>query len=175
MKTRNLVYGALLTAFALVIPISFGGYLRIYIPPFSATLASHVPVLLAMLLGPFAAFFVGLGSTVGFFIIMGPVIAARAAVHIPVATLGAYMMKSRKFSFPMTLLLVLPLHAIGEALIVIPFGFSLYDAGVVVGVGTALHHIIDAAIAIGVFRLLLKSGALDSLDLFSTRGSELAR
>ncbi len=175
MKTRNLVYGALLTALALVIPISFGGYLRIYIPPFSATLASHVPVFLAMLLGPFAAFFVGLGSTVGFLIIMGPVIAARAAVHIPVATVGAHLMKTRRFSFLMALLVVLPLHAVGEALIVIPFGFSLYDAGVVVGVGTALHHILDAAIAIGVYRLLLKSGALDSLELFSGGGQSIAR
>jgi len=35
-------------------------------------------------------------------------------------------------------------------LIVLPFGFSLQKAGLVVGVGTALHHLIDAAIAVAV-------------------------
>ncbi len=164
MKARQIVQGALLTSLAIIIPISFGGYLRVYIPPFSATLVSHVPVFLSMLISPLVAFFVGVGSTLGFLLVLGPVIAARAAVHIVVATAGAYLIHKGKYSFAAALFLVLPLHALGEALIVIPFGFSLYDAGVVVGIGTALHHIVDAFIAIGIYRLLVKSGSLEPID-----------
>ena len=72
MKTRDLVTGALLTALALIIPIFFGSYLRIYIPPFSATLASHVPTMIAFLISPAVAIMVGLGSSLGFFNYDGP-------------------------------------------------------------------------------------------------------
>ena len=61
-KTREVIYGALLTALALLIPLAFGGYLGFFIPPFSATLASHVPLFLSMLVSPLAAFMVGAGS-----------------------------------------------------------------------------------------------------------------
>ena len=66
MKVKELVLGALLTALALLIPLAFGGILGITIPPFSATLASHVPVMLAMLVNPLVAFVVGAGSAFGF-------------------------------------------------------------------------------------------------------------
>ncbi len=164
MTTRKIVYGALLTALALIIPISFGGYLRIYVPPFSATLCSHVPVFLSMLLGPLTAFMVGLGSTLGFLMVFDAVIAARAAVHILVGTVGALLIQQGRLRFETTLFAVLPIHAVGEALIVIPFGFTLHYAGVVVGVGTALHHIMDAVIAITIYRLLVSAGSLRTAD-----------
>ena len=52
------------------------------------------------------------------------------------------------------LLITLPIHGIGEALIVLPFGLSLYDAGLVVGIGTMLHHAIDSVISLGVLKQL---------------------
>lgn len=156
MKVRDLVLGALLTALALLIPLAFGGFLGITIPPFSATLASHLPVMLAMTVNPFVAFMVGAGSAFGFFLKLGPVIGARAAMHSIFALLGAYMIKNG-FSFRTALIATLPVHALCEALIVIPFDFSLYNAGVVIGIGTALHHIIDSVLALGVYGLLAKT------------------
>lgn len=153
MKVKKIVYGALLTALALLIPLLFGGFLKVYIPPFSATLASHVPIILSMLFGPFIAAMVGIGSTLGFLIILGPVIAARAAVHILVGIAGAYLIKAGR-SFLFAALLVAPIHALGEALVVIPFGFNLYDAGIVVGVGTFLHHLVDVGIAYSIYTAL---------------------
>ncbi|SJZ52317.1 ECF transporter S component [Selenihalanaerobacter shriftii] len=153
MKIKDLVYGALLTALALAIPLMFGGYLRVYIPPFSATLASHVPTLIAMIISPLVAGLVGVGSTLGFLMILGPTIAARAAVHIVVGVVGALWIQKGKTvisAFGLTTLI----HALGEALIVIPFGFSLYKAGVVIGVGTVLHHAVDAMIALTVIKML---------------------
>jgi len=153
MKIKELVYGALLTALALAIPLMFGGYLRIYIPPFSATLASHVPSLIAMVISPLVAGLVGIGSTLGFLVILGPTIAARAAMHIIFGVIGALWIKKGN-SIISAYLLTIPIHALGEALVVIPFGFSLYKAGVVIGVGTVLHHAVDAMIALAVVRML---------------------
>jgi niacin transporter len=41
-----------------------------------------------------------------------------------------------------------------EALIVLAFGFSLRDAGIVVGVGTLVHHVVDSVIAILIWRVV---------------------
>jgi niacin transporter len=153
VKTREITIGGLLAALALVIPLAFGGVLGIVIPPFSATLASHVPVMLAILISPATAVFVGVVSAIGFLIKLGPVIAARAAVHAVFGYVGAKMMQ-RRYSFPVALAVTLPIHAVLEAIVVMPFGFDFYKAFVVVGVGTILHHTIDSVIALVVFYAL---------------------
>ncbi|MGH2332035.1 ECF transporter S component [Thermoanaerobacter mathranii] len=163
MKTREITIGGLLAALALVIPLAFGGVLGIVIPPFSATLASHVPVMLAILISPATAVFVGVVSAIGFLIKLGPVIAARAAVHAVFGYVGAKMMQ-RRYSFPVALAVTLPIHAVLEAIVVMPFGFDFYKAFVVVEVGTILHHTIDSVIALVVFYALnpiLKFKAVD--------------
>lgn len=151
MKTKELAWGALLIALALLIPLAFGGVLGVVIPPFSATLASHVPSMISMLFGPWVAVMVGLGSSFGFLLKLGPVIAARAAVHAVWGGVGAVLAR-RGMPLWMALLWILPIHALGEALIVLPFGFPLAKAGLVVGLGTALHHIVDSIITLGVVR-----------------------
>jgi len=153
MKTHEIVLGGLLTALALVIPIAFGGFLTIMIPPFSATLASHVPIMLAMTVSPLTAILVGLGSSLGFLFKLGPIIAARAMVHVVFGFIGAILYQKGK-AFYQVLLLTLPIHGLGEALIVLPFGLSLHDAGLVVGVGTMLHHLIDSGISLAVVKQL---------------------
>ena len=44
LDVRNMTVGALLLALSLIIPMAFGGVLGVVIGPFSATLASHVPI-----------------------------------------------------------------------------------------------------------------------------------
>lgn len=156
MTAKNLSIGALLTAFSIIIPISFGAYLKIYIPPFSATLASHVPTMLAFLVSPAVAVMVGLGSSMGFLIMLGPVIAARAAVHAVFGLAGAMLVR-KGLSFEKTLILTAPVHALGEALIVMPFGFNLYTAFVVVGIGTLIHHFLDSVISVILAKTALRS------------------
>jgi niacin transporter len=154
MNTKNLVTGALLTALSIIIPVSFGAYLKIYIPPFSATLASHVPTMLAFLISPTVAVMVGLGSALGFLIMLPPVIAARATIHAIFGLVGALLVK-RGLSFEKALILTAPIHAIGEAIVVIPFGFNLYTALVVVGIGTLIHHFLDSAISVVLAKTVL--------------------
>jgi len=159
MKTKEMIYGAILTSLALIIPLAFGGFLGITLPPFSATLASHVPVMIAMTISPATAFAVASGSALGFLLKLGPVIAARASMHIVFGVTGALLYK-RGMSLSKVLLIVLPIHALSEALIVIPFGFNLYDAGIVIGVGTGLHHILDSFITLFIGTLLVKNNIL---------------
>ncbi len=163
MKTKTLVIGGLLTAFALLIPIAFAGWLQVVIPPFTATLGTHVPSMLAMFISPAVAVAVGLGSTLGFLITLGPIVAARAFVHVLWAGFGAYLYR-KGYSPWYVLLAVIPIHALGEALVVLPFGFTLATATVSVGIGTALHHLIDAAISMFLYTALVKAGVKFTQD-----------
>jgi niacin transporter len=148
MKTRELTMGALLSAMAFLIPIAFGGFLMVTIPPFTATIMSHVPLFLAMLVSPLAAVMVGVVSAIGFFIKLGAVVGARALMHAVVGFVGAVMIK-KGYSFPVALTAALPFHAVLEGLVVIPFfGFNLYKIFIVVALGTAIHHVIDSVIAV---------------------------
>ncbi|ADQ07888.1 ECF transporter S component [Caldicellulosiruptor changbaiensis] len=153
MRAREITIGGLLTAFSILIPLALGGVLGVFIPPFSATLASHVPVMLAMLISPATALFVGIGSAIGFLIKLGPVIAARAAVHAVFGYVGAKVIQ-KGYSFPIALAITVPIHAVLEAVVVMPFGFDFYKAFVVVGIGTMIHHVADSLIAIAVFYAL---------------------
>ena len=63
---RNLTITALLMALAIMIPIMMP--LKVVIPPASYTLASHVPIFLAMFLSRKMAACVVIGSTLGFFV-----------------------------------------------------------------------------------------------------------
>ncbi|MDI9485070.1 MAG: ECF transporter S component [Bacillota bacterium] len=157
MTIKDLLYGALLTALALLIPLAFQGWLQIAIPPFSATLASHLPSMLAMTISPWVAVLVGLGSSLGFLVTLGPIIALRAFIHAIFGAVGAKAYR-KGLTLWQVLLITLPIHALGEAAVVMPFGFSLYQALIVVGLGTALHHAADSAITLAVYGSLRKAG-----------------
>lgn len=157
-NVRRLTAGSLLLAMSLVIPLALGGTLSLVIGPFTATVASHVPLLLSMLYGPVIAGVVGFGSALGFFIKLGPVVGFRAAMHIPVGIAGALLLK-KNVSYPLVLALVAPLHAALEALVVLLFGFTLQRAGYIVGVGTLVHHSVDSVISIVLWGLVRASVA----------------
>jgi len=156
MKTREVAVGGLLTALALLIPFAFRGTpLQLFIPTlqYSATFASHVPSMLAMLVSPAVAAMVGLGATIGFTITLNPVIGARAFTHAIWGVVGAVMIR-RGARFWMALAVALPIHAVGEGVAVWALGPGL-QAGAFVAAGTVVHHIIDSAISLALFRLVL--------------------
>jgi niacin transporter len=145
--------GGVLAALALAIPLLFRGTLQFVIPAvgYSATLASHVPVMLSIVAGPAVAALVGVASTIGFLATLGPVVAARASTHILFSVATALAVK-KGMSFPKALFLVgLPLHAISEGLVVVPFGIPLEGALICI-VGAAIHHTIDSTISIIILR-----------------------
>ena len=91
-NTKKLTITALLTAIAIMIPMVMP--IKVIIGPASFTLASHVPIFLAMFLSPGIALVVALGATLGFFVAGFPiVIVMRALSHVAFALAGAYLLK----------------------------------------------------------------------------------
>jgi niacin transporter len=157
MTMKDLLYGALLTALAILIPLAFKGWLQVAIPPFSATLASHLPSMLAMTISPWAAVLVGLGSSFGFLVTLTPVVAARALTHALFGAIGARLYQ-KNLELWQILLITLPIHALSESVIVMLFGFDLRQALLIIGLGTALHHEADSAITLAIYGSLRKAG-----------------
>ena len=90
-KVITMTLSALLCALGILIPMYFPS---IRIEPASYTLASHVPVIIAMFISPSVAAFVSLVSTLGFLIAGFPiVIVFRALTHLIFSLIGAFMLK----------------------------------------------------------------------------------
>lgn len=155
MNTKKLTMTALLTGLAIIIP--FAVFFKVVIPPFTATLGSHVPMFISMILGPQAAIFVGLGSAFGFFLNLGPLVGARALMHVIVGVIGGYLIK-KGMSFNKTSIITAPIHGILEALVVMPFiGMDVYKLLVITCIGTILHHGADAFISHVIIKVLEKT------------------
>jgi niacin transporter len=158
MMQRNvtkMIYAALLTAISIIIPLYFG-FLKVVIGPFTATIASHVPLFIAMVISPGVAIAVGVGSAIGFTITSPAFVAARAAMHTVVGGVGGYLI-NKGVPFKYVVLITAPIHAILEALVVIPFGYNLSTALIVVGIGTFVHHFVDGTISFGLIKALSKN------------------
>ena len=165
-KIKQMVYAGLLTALAIIIPIQFG-FLKIIIPPFTATLAAHVPMMLAMLISPAVAIVVGIGSTIGFVISGTPApVVARAATHIVVGYIGARIIMKNQ-SYTKAAIITAPIHGLLEMLVVIPFiGFNVYQLLIVTAVGTILHHSVDSVIAYAIVKVVAKSRNKNIYNVF---------
>ena len=158
LNTRKITLAALLTALAIIVP--FAVFFKVIIPPFTATLGSHVPMFISMLLGPKVAIMVGLGSTLGFFLNLGPVVGLRAFMHVIIGFIGAKLIE-RGMSFAKVSIITAPLHGLLEALVVIPFvGFDVYNLLVITGIGSVLHHGADAFISYVIINALQRSKAI---------------
>ncbi len=164
-KTKELTLTALLTALAIIIPMVMP--VKVVMPPFTATLASHVPLILAMFLSPMAAVLTAIGSAIGFFFTFSPIVAARAATHVFFTLAGAYLL--RKKAHPALVVIVtLVLHSITDmATVYVAAEFmgmktllNSHAMGYVqiwLGLGTAVHHLVDFFIAYLVMIPLCKA------------------
>ena len=172
MKIYRMVVAALLCAIGILIPLVSPA--KITLEPASFTLASHLPIFLAIFISPVTAVAVCLGTTLGFFLSMPLVVAVRALSHLLFAIVGAIWLKK----FPNTLqkpassvlfcLVTACIHAIGEVLVVLPFymgnqmSSGYYTKGffisviLLVGVGTVVHISIDYLLALIVWKPLKK-------------------
>lgn len=173
-KVLRLAIAGLLCALGIVIPMF--SPIRILLEPASFTLASHVPIFIAMFLSPSIAAIVAVGTTVGFFFGGFPiVIVARAATHVIFAVVGAFILKKHPGildSIKSSLLLSFGiglLHGLCEVVVVTPLYINnlmaegFYSKGyllsvvLLVGVGSIIHSMIDFAIAQLIWRPLRKT------------------
>lgn len=173
MKTnsvKRLTISALLIAMGIIIPMVMP---RITIGPASFTLASHVPVFIAMFISPVVAITVSLGTGFGFFLSATPIIALRALSHLIFAVIGAVILqkhpeilinKEGKFTLLNGKLQLFNvgigvIHSAAELVVVSVFytmgnlpgtyytaGF-MYSIFLLMGVGGLIHSLVDFSIA----------------------------
>ncbi|EGO7906892.1 hypothetical protein FGV24_001021 [Enterococcus faecalis] len=173
MKTnsvKRLTISALLIAMGIIIPMVMP---RITIGPASFTLASHVPVFIAMFISPMVAIAVSLGTGFGFFLSATPIIALRALSHLIFAVIGAVILqkhpeilinkegKSTLLNGKLQLFNVGigVIHSAAELVVVSVFytmgnlpgtyytaGF-MYSIFLLMGVGGLIHSLVDFSIA----------------------------
>lgn len=173
MKTnsvKRLTISALLIAMGIIIPMVMP---RITIGPASFTLASHVPVFIAMFISPVVAIAVSLGTGFGFFLSATPIIALRALSHLIFAVIGAVILqkhpeilinKEGKFTLLNGKLQLFNvgigvIHFAAELVVVSVFytmgnlpgtyytaGF-MYSIFLLMGVGGLIHSLVDFSIA----------------------------
>ena len=173
MKTnsvKRLTISALLIAMGIIIPMVMP---RITIGPASFTLASHVPVFIAMFISPVVAIAVSLGTAFGFFLSATPIIALRALSHLIFAVIGAVILqkhpeilinKEGKFTLLNGKLQLFNvgigvIHSAAELVVVSVFytmgnlpgtyytaGF-MYSIFLLMGVGGLIHSLVDFSIA----------------------------
>ena len=173
MKTnsvKRLTISALLIAMGIIIPMVMP---RITIGPASFTLASHVPVFIAMFISPVVAIAVSLGTGFGFFLSETQIIALRALSHLIFAVIGAVILqkhpeilinKEGKFTLLNGKLQLFNvgigvIHSAAELVVVSVFytmgnlpgtyytaGF-MYSIFLLMGVGGLIHSLVDFSIA----------------------------
>ncbi|MGQ7513188.1 hypothetical protein ACTGZB_08220 [Streptococcus suis] len=156
---------AILTAFAILIPLMMP--IKIIIGPASYTLASHIPLFIAMFISPATAIFVALGSSLGFFLAGFPiVIVFRALTHLFFLTLGAVLVKRFPILMDSKRFLLLGiglnlLHGLGEYIVVMVLTSGEQTSATywitmlgLVGVGSAIHGLLDFSLAYYFWKML---------------------
>ncbi len=166
----TMIFAALLCALGIIIPMFAP---KIVIGPASFTLASHVPIFIAMFISPPVAIIVALGTTLGFFIAGFPlVIVLRAFSHLIFATIGAFLLKKKPglLSAPVSATVLglglSVIHAASEVLVVTFFFFGgqmakdFYTNGyamsvlLLVGLGGIVHSMIDYGLSLAIWKPL---------------------
>ena len=167
-RLQVLITEALLCAIGIAIPLFCP---KIVIGPASFTLASHVPVFLAMFISPAAAVTVSLGTTLGFLVAgFHPVVVLRALSHIVFALVGSLWLRkapgvlSSVKGMALFSVAVSVLHAACEVVVVTFFFFGnqlskeTYQSGyfigvlLLVGLGGMVHSMIDFGISLAVWK-----------------------
>ncbi|WP_165005567.1 MULTISPECIES: hypothetical protein [unclassified Enterococcus] len=168
-SVRKLTISALLIGMGVIIPMIMP---KIMIPPASFTLASHVPLFIAMFFSPGVAVAVALGTTFGFFLTTPVIIALRALSHIVFALIGAWylqknpslVLKNGQFTlanwrFQGFNFLIGVIHSLVEMLVVSAFYFMgnmpdtyysegyFYTVFILMGIGGLIHSLVDYNIA----------------------------
>lgn len=180
-RVQTVVVTALLCALGIAIPIFFP---KIVIGPASFTLASHVPIFIAMFLSPSIAVAVSLGTALGFFFSGLPaVITLRALTHVIFASIGAEILKKKPEILNSAAestwfgLFLAVLHEVPEVLVVTFFYFGgqmakgYYTGGymtsvlLLVGLGGVAHSMVDYSISLAVWKGL--SRAIAAVPAFS--------
>lgn len=165
-QTKSLAFTAILLAFGILIPMVIP--VKVVIGPASFTLASHVPVFMAMFISPQVAVLVALGTSLGFLFAGFPiVIVLRAVSHLLFAIVGAVLVQKRPSllekplsTFFLALFLNF-LHGLAEFIVVLVLTAGAHTGAAyvwslvgLIGFGSLVHGCIDFYIAYYLWKFL---------------------
>lgn len=173
-KVYQMALSAMLMAVAVLIP-AFSP-LKVIIEPASFTLGSHVAIMIAMFISPAVAVSVELGACVGFFLGGFPlVVVMRALSQLIFVVVGAVILKKKPevmknlVSMIIFALFIGVLHAAAEVVVsTIFYGVTstfMYNVLVLVGIGTLIHSCVDFAIAVAVWKVIVKSPSIARVSI----------
>ena len=165
-QTKSLAFTAILVAFGILIPLVMP--VKVVIGPASFTLASHVPVFMAMFISPQVAVLVALGTSLGFLLAGFPiVIVLRAVSHLLFAVVGAVMIKKPVLTFGLAIFLNI-LHGLAEFIVVLALTAGAHTGSAyiwslvgLIGLGSLVHGTIDFYIAYFLWKFLRDKVGVD--------------
>ncbi|NBK97168.1 MAG: hypothetical protein EOM50_04000 [Erysipelotrichia bacterium] len=177
MTNKNvyqMALSAMLMAIAILIPMF--SPLKVIMEPASFTLASHVAIIIAMFISPSVALSVELGATIGFFLGGFPlVVVMRALSQVIFVMIGAIILKKKPETMKKLSSLILfalftgVIHAVGEVIVsTVFYGITttfMYNVMVLVGFGTLVHSCVDFAIAVAVWKVIVKSPSIAKVSV----------
>jgi niacin transporter len=182
MENRIFVQKIVLVVFLIVIGVIIPMFspMKLVLEPASFTLASHVPIFIAMFISPLATLAVAIGTALGFLIGGFPsVVVWRAASHLLFALLGSWYLqvrpqilssffKTQFFSFAIGII-----HAWVEVTVVCFFYVNgdivdtyyttVTSVLLFVGLGSLLHGMVDFIISLVILKFLMARNALQPL------------
>lgn len=172
-QTKSLTYTAILVAFGILIPMVMPA--KIIIGPASFTLASHVPIFIAMLISPPVAVLVALGTGLGFLLAGFPfIIVMRALSHLLFALVGAIVIKKRPqildkpVSTFLFALFINVIHGLTEFVVVLLLTSSantgaeyVWSLLALIGLGSIVHGCIDFYLAYAIRKFLINKVGID--------------
>ncbi|NLC64076.1 MAG: hypothetical protein GX753_00220 [Erysipelothrix sp.] len=159
---QDITQAGLLSALGILIPIMMP--LKLILPTSTYTLASHVPIFIAMFINTRVAIMVALGTTLGFFISMPLIVAARAFSHLVFVVIGSRFLNKHTLESKLSMvcfnLCIAFIHGFSEFLIVLlltaksvtPVMLSQYF--IFLGLGTMVHSLVDFSIAYPIVKAL---------------------
>ncbi len=157
-QVQELAISGLLTALGILIPMMMP--LKLILGPSTYTLASHVPVFIAMFISPKVAIMVALGTTLGFYTSLGPIVAARAFSHLAFAIPGSIYLKKHRLETMKEKILfngaIALIHGIAEFSVVALMTANvinptlLLEYFIFLGIGTIIHSVVDFILATSV-------------------------
>ncbi len=157
-QVSHIAIAGLLTAIAILIPTMMP--IKLVLPASTYTLASHVPIFIAIFISPQVAIMVALGTTLGFFMSFPFIVAARAFSHLAFVIPGAlYLQKHKLNSFKDKFifnLIVALIHGAAEFGIVALISAKTLNASLLLqffiflGLGTIVHSTVDFILALSV-------------------------
>ena len=162
-RVLNIAISGVLSAIGILIPMIMP--IKIVIGSSTYTLASHVPIFVAMFVNPSVGIFVSLTTTLGFFLGGWPLpVVLRALSHILFVIPGALYLKKYELKGMTTIivfnLIIALIHGLGEFSIISLLNIKVITPELLgsfflfLGIGTMIHSTVDFFLSLSVVKSL---------------------